>query len=156
VPDPDEAAALVHRLAGEQAVARGHRLLDPRALEEAAAAEGVGHDRFLAAVLALAGERMVNVHTFASSLITLLRLTEDGFRHVLTTTRGDLDAVRRRLLDTLRAEAASESPGWTVDLAGVLGEPRLVVEVLLDELRDQGRLVFTNAPGGRFRIHRFG
>ncbi len=59
----------------------------------------------------------------------------------------------RRLINTLRAKAP---PGTAVDLAGALGEPRLVVEVLLDGLRDEGRVVFTNVPGGLFRIHRFG
>ncbi len=88
----DAAALIVHRLAGEQALARGHRLLDPLALEEAATGEGVGRDRFLAAVLVLADRRVVDVHTFAGALITLLRLTEDGFRAHLAATRNDLDA----------------------------------------------------------------
>ncbi len=148
----DATALLVQRLAGGQALARGHRLLDPLALEEAATGEGVDHDRFLAAVLVLAGRRVVNVHTVAGSLITLLRLTEDGFRAHLAATRSDLDAVCQRLVDTLRAKPL----GAAVDLAEALGEPRLVVEVLLDGLRDEGRVVFTNVPGGLFRIHRFG
>ncbi|MGI8686682.1 MAG: hypothetical protein ACR2MO_16595 [Acidimicrobiales bacterium] len=154
----DEAGAgLVHKLAGEQALARGHRLLDPLALEAAAAGVGVDSDRFLAAILALAGARVVNVHTFGpSSLITLLRLTEDGFVRHLTATRSDLDAVRGRVLDALRAQAGGSGLGQAVDLAGALGEPTLLVEVLLDELRGQGRLVFTNVAGGRFRIHRMG
>lgn len=149
-------AGLVHRLAGEQAVARGHRLLDPAALEAAAAAEGVDRDAFLAALLALAGGRIVNVHTFGGSLVTLLRLTEDGFVAHLTATRGDLHKVRSRVADAVRAMADAGRLDQAVDLASDLGEPKLVVEVLLDELRNQGRLVFTNIPGGRFRIHRVG
>lgn len=152
----ESAAALVHRLAGEQALARGHRLLDPRALEAACAAAGLDHDAFLAAAKALAEQRTMNVRTFGPSLINLVRLTEDGFRQHLVATRSDLDAVRRRLLDTLGDIAAQNRLGEAIDLAGMLGEAKLVVEVLLDDLRDSGEVVFTPVSGGRVRIHRVG
>ncbi len=155
-PAGESAVALVHRLAGEQALARGHRLLDPRALEAACACEGLSQDGLLEAAKALAEQRIMNVRTFGPSLINLLRLTEDGFRQHLVATRSDIDVVRGRLLDALREEAAQERLGEAFDMAGALAEPPLLVEVLLDELRDRGEVVFTPIPGGRVRIHRVG
>lgn len=148
--------ALVHRLAGEQALARGHRLLDPRALEAACAAAGLDHDGFLDAAKALAEQRVMNVRTFGPSLVNLVRLTEDGFRQHLVATRSDIDDVRRRLLGALGEEAAQNRLGEALDLAGRLHEPKLLVEVLLDELRDRGEVVFTPITGGRVRVHRVG
>ena len=152
----DGPLALVHRLAGEQALARGHRLLDPQALETTCAAAGLDHDGFLRAAKALADQRVLNVRTFGPSLITLVRLTEDGFRQHLVATRSDIDAVRLRLLDALGEEAAQNRLGEALDLAGRLNQPKLLVEVLLDELRDRGEVVFTPITGGRVRIHRVG
>lgn len=148
--------ALVHRLAGEQALARGHRLLDARALEAACAAVGVGHDEFIAAARALGDDDVVNVRTFGPSLVALLRLTERGFMDHLTATRSDLDAVRGRVASTLRAEAVAGRLGEALDLAAALGEAPLLAEVLLDELRTSGQVVFTPIPGHRVRIHRVG
>ena len=155
-PAGETATALVHRLAGQQALARGHRLLDPRALEAACARDGLGHDGFFEAATALAEQRILNVRTFGPSLINLLRLTEDGFRQHLVATRSDIDGLRGRILDALREEAAQKRLGEALALAGALGEPALLVEVLLDELRDRGEVVFTPIPGGRVRIHRVG
>lgn len=150
------ADALVHRLAGEQALQRGHRLLDPVALEHAAGAAGLDRERFLAAVGHLAATGDVDVHLFGPSLVRLLRLTEVGLvRHLLTTYR-DLDQVRARVLATIRAERDAGRLGEALDLAGMVGAPPLLVEVLLDQLRDRGDVVFTPLRGGKVRLHRVG
>lgn len=145
-------AALVHRLAAEQALASGHRLLDPVRL---AAAAGLGPDRFHAAVAALVAGRVLDAHTFGS-LVTLARLTEAGLRAHLAATRPDLDGVRRRLAGLVEAEAAAGRLRRPLDLPGAVGEPALLVETLLDERRDAGDLVFSPAAGGRFVLHRVG
>lgn len=41
-----------------------------------------------------------------------------------------------------------------VDLAGALGLPQLVVEVALEDLRREGRVVSSRAIGGRVWVHR--
>ena len=148
--------ALVHRLAGEQALDRGHRLLDPRALEQTCAASGVDHDDFIEAVRAMGDDGTVNVRFFGPSLVNILRITVPGLLRHLEATRSDLDQVRATVAAALNAQAADGRLGDAVDLAGLLGEPYLLVETLLDELRDQGQLVYTPLSGGRVRLHRVG
>ena len=58
--------------------------------------------------------------------------------------------------DALRAEAAAGRLGEAVDLAAAVGEPSLVVEVVLEELRRGGNLVYHPVPGRRVRVHRVG
>jgi hypothetical protein len=41
-----------------------------------------------------------------------------------------------------------------VPLAAQVGEPPLLVECLLDAMVNQRRLVYSKAPGRRFRVHR--
>lgn len=113
------------------------------------------HDAFIAALRDLSAAGTVNVRIFGSS-VNILRLTEEGLAQHLAATRSDLEAVRFRILAALRAEADGGRLGHPVDLAAVLGEPYLLVETVLDDLRDQGELVFTPITGGRVRLHRVG
>lgn len=147
---------LVLRIAGEQAIAKGHRLLDPRSLADACGADGLTNEEYLAAIQALAEQRVINVHLFRGVSITLLRLTENGFALHLQASRTDLDAVRARVGTALETTVSEGQLGTVIDLAGALGEPPLVVETLLDELRDRGDLVFSLVAGRRVRIHRVG
>lgn len=147
--------AVVHRLAGEQALAAGHRLLDGRPLEAACAEAGVDHDAFITALHELSATGVVNVRIFGSS-VNILRLTEEGLAQHLGATRDDLAAVRARIMAALRAEADAGRLGQPLDLATQLGEPYLLVETVLDELRNRGELVFTPISGRRVRLHRVG
>ena len=151
-PDP---TATVHRLAAEQALAVGHRLLDGRPLEAACAAAGVDHDAFIASLQDLSAAGTVNVRIFGSS-VNILRITEEGLAQHLAATRGDLDAVRARIRAALQVEADGGRLGQPLDLASLLDEPYLLVETVLDDLRDRGELVFTPLTGGRVRLHRVG
>lgn len=148
--------AEVLRLAGEQALARGHRLLDPATLESAWAAAGVEREAALDALQALAREGLMNVRMFGASLVALVRLTETGLASHLEATRPDLDDVRRRVRDALRAQEAAGRLGEAVDLAGAVGEPALVVEFVLEEMRREGSVVYNPATTGRVRVHRVG
>ena len=152
----DTPRAVVHRLAGEQALDRGHRLLDPRALEQSSAANGVDHDAFIEAVRVLGDDGTVNVRFFGPSLVNILRITVPGLLRHLETTRSDLGQVREAVAAAVRAQAAEGRLGEAVDLPALLGEPYLLVETLLDERRDRGELVYTPLPGGRVRLHRVG
>lgn len=154
-PGPTRVETRVHRLAFEQAVARGHRLLDPRALEAVCAEEGLDHDHLLDAARSLAERRVLQLRT-AGPLIALLRLTEEGFMGELLATHGDIDALHHRIMDALRAEQHHGRLGEPFDLAGAVDEAPLVVEALLDDLRRRGELVFTPISGHRVRIHRLG
>lgn len=149
------AEAVLLRLASEQAVARGHRLLDPAAMEAAWEVAGVGRDDALDALRSLAAQKAVNLRLFGAS-IALLRLTEEGLGRYLETARPDLDDVRARVHDALRAEEGAGRLGEAVDLAAAVGEPSLVVEVVLEELRRGGNLVYNPVPGRRVRVHRVG
>lgn len=152
----DADGAAVHRLAGEQALARGHRLLDADTLEAACAAAGIDRDRLAGAARRLAARQVLDVHFFGPSRITLVRLTTPGLAAHLEATRRDLDDLRRQVRAAVARAAAGGHLGTPLDLAAALGQPSLLVEVLLDELRDGGDLVFTPTTGGRVLLHRVG
>lgn len=147
-------AATVLRRAGVQAVAAGRTFLDHDALGRACDDDGLGHEEVFAALLELEERGLVNMHFVEPSGITLLRLTDRGIRSYLADTRPDLDDVRARMLTALQDEAVRWQGGEAVDLAGALGEPPLVVEVLMEDLRQDGGVVFSKAFGGRLRVHR--
>jgi hypothetical protein len=149
-------AAAVLRRAGEQAVAAGRTFLDHDALERSCGVDGLDHDEVFAALQELADTGLVNMHFVEPSRITLLRLSDRGIRSYLTDVRPDLDDVRARMLAALRDETVPWQDGRAVDLAGALGEPPLVVEVLMEDLRRDGGVVFSKAFGGRLRVHRLG
>ncbi|HET7489217.1 MAG TPA: hypothetical protein VFJ85_14900 [Acidimicrobiales bacterium] len=148
------ADTVVLRRAGEQAVAAGHAFLDHEALERACAADGLGHERVFAALRALDTARLVDVRFVAPSRVTLLRLTDRGVRVALDGTGHDLVDVRRRLVRALTDGEVDWRAGATVDLRAALGVPALVSEVALEDLRKEGRVVFSRAIGGGVRIHR--
>jgi hypothetical protein len=57
--------------------------------------------------------------------------------------------------DERLAEAATSAAGQgPVPLADQLGEPALLVEVLLEQWAHERRVVYSKAPGRRFRIHK--
>ena len=82
--------------------------------------------------------------------IVLLALTNAGLLHHLAATRADLPAVEAQLGRAATA-AAGQGP---VDLSAAVGEPRLLVECLLDTWVAERRLTYSTAPGRRFRVHR--
>lgn len=153
---PEATGRLLLRLAGEQALARGHRLLDPVALERAWTAAGIGRDTALEALEDLAGDGLFDIRLFGPSLIALLRLTEEGLARHLESTRPDLDDVRGRVAGALRAEEAAGRLGEAVDLAAATGEPALAVEFVLEEMRRAGSLVYNPSTAGHVRVHRVG
>ena len=152
MPPGDE--VLVLRRAGEQALAAGHTLLDPDALIGACRPDGLSGKDVFAALRSLSTDRLVDLHFVGPSRVTLLRLTAGGVRRHLGLARPDLADVRRRVLDALEGGGVAWQDGATVDLAGAVGEPALLVEVVMEDLRQEGRVVFSPAPGQRLRVHR--
>jgi hypothetical protein len=153
-PGTGSPAATVLRRAGQQAVAAGRTFLDHQALERACLDEGIDHDGFFASLLALRDARLVDLHFVEPSRVTLLRLTDDGIRSHLAGAGPDVGDVCRRVVAALRDEAVSWRGGAPVDLAAAVGEPPLVVEVAMEDLRREGAVVFSRAFGGRLRVHR--
>lgn len=141
--------------AGEQALASGHSFLDHEALEHRCRADALGHDELFASLRSLERAGLVDMHFVQPSRVTLLRLTDRGIRRYLAATRPDLAEVRRRLLAVLAAWVGSDRAGAAVDMARAVEEPILVVEVLMEDLQREGRLIFSRAIGGRVRVHRF-
>lgn len=146
--------AMVLQRAGEQALASGHTFLDHEALEGACRADGLGHDEVFASLRSLAGAALVEMHFVEPSRITLLRLTDGGIRYYLAEARPELAEVRRWLVDALRRGGVSWRGGEAVDLAASVKEPPLLVEVIMEDLQREGRVIFSRATGGRIRIHR--
>lgn len=148
-PDTSPADAVL-AVVMELALATGRRIVDPLDAEAACAGAGIGHDQWFAAVAELRAQGLVALQTAPPSQVVLLAATTAGiFRH-LRATRPDLEAVRRRLADLVSEVERNRA----VALADMLGEPPLLVECLLDIWVTQRRLVYSAAPGRRFRIHR--
>jgi len=144
--DADEVLAAVAAIA----LATGTRMVEPAAAERAAAARGVGHDRWFAAAVDLKGRDLIALQTAEPSHVVLLAVTNAGLQRHLAATCTDLADVRRRV----EAAAVAAAGQGAVDLADALGEPPLLVECLLDHLVNRRRLVYSKAPGRRFRIHK--
>ena len=153
-PEPADAAVL--RLAGAQALAQGHRMLDPAALVAAAGAEGLGHDAVVAALRALRDDGSVNVRFYGDSIVAILRLTEAGVDRWLAAERWPMDQVERDVVAALQAEAVAGRLGDELDLAAAVGQPPLVVDTVLERLRRRGQVVYNPVRGQRVRVHRIG
>ena len=142
------------RLAGRQAVAAGHRLLDPRRLEREAAGTGAGAEAFAAAVSELVDARRADARLSPSGKVAMMRLSEAGLRHHLEAEGTPVARVVPRVVAALRTDEAGWAGNRAVDLAAAVGEPPLVVEAALEDLAARRLVVFSRAPGGRVRIHR--
>ena len=147
-------AATVLRLAGEQALTTGRSFLDHGSLERACLAGGLAHDDVFTGLRALVAARLADMHFVPPSRVTLLRLTDGAIRRCLADARPDLADVRRRVVAALGDGSLDWKGGEPVDLAGAVAEPPLLVEVVMEDLRDEGRVVFSRATGGRLRVHR--
>jgi hypothetical protein len=134
----------------ERALETGRRILDPLAAEAACAERGVDHDAWFAAVGALRRRGVVALQTAPPSQVVLLAATNSGVLAHARSTRPDLGAVVDRLGEAVRAVPTNHAVG----LAEMVGEPALLVECLLDSWVTEGRIVYSLAPGRRFRIHR--
>ena len=147
----DARTEAVLAVAAELALATGTRMVEPADLEHRAATEhGLDHDRLFAALVDLRTRHLVQLASAEPSQVVLVALTNAGLLHHLRATRSDLDGVEARLL-----QAAAEAAGQgAVPLADQLGEPPLLVECILDALVNRRRVLYSTAPGRRFRIHR--
>lgn len=137
-------------MAAAQALARGTRMLEPHEVAAACAAQGVDHHVYVSALRALKQDDLVALQVAEPSTIVLLAVTNKGLGRHLRTTRPDLPDVARRLWQVV-ADAAGQGPQ---PLDEQVGEPALLVEWLLDRWVNERRLLYSKAPGRRFRIHR--
>ncbi|HVM15508.1 MAG TPA: hypothetical protein VM287_14430 [Egibacteraceae bacterium] len=137
-------------LAVELALARGTRMVEPVALEEAAAADGIDHDGCVALLRALRDGGLLQLALSPSRQVVLVALTDAGVLRWAEEARPDLVGVRSRLA-AAAAAAVGQGP---VDLAATVGEPPLLVECVLDQWVRERRVVYSKAPGRRFRVHR--
>jgi hypothetical protein len=143
------AAELVLRVAAGQAVVAGHRFLDHTALRQGCEDNGVPHDAWFAALIALREQGLVQMRDY-DGRVALLQLTPAGLWAAVTAARDDLDTLTERLLKTVRGADAHA----TLALGAALGESPLLVEALLDQLVAQGRIVYSRLGTDAFRIHR--
>ena len=139
-------------IAAELALAGGTRMVDPPALEERCGAAGIDHVACLSALLDLNGKGLLQLATARSSQIVLVALTDAGVLRHAEEVRPDFDEVRARVATAARAAVGRGA----VDLATEVGEPALLVECLLDRWVRERKVVYSKAPGRRFRIHRYG
>ncbi len=133
----------------ELALSTGRRIVDPLAAEAACLERGVGHDQWFSTVLALKADGSIALKTAPPSQVVLLAATNAGILRHLETAGADLGAVRQRLKSRLQQAPRNEP----LDLAAEVDAPALLVECLLDGWVDQRLLVYSAAPGRRFRIH---
>lgn len=140
----------VLRVAAELALARGTRMVEPWSLEDACRADGIGHVEVLSALMAANAEGLVQLAVARSTQIVLVALTDAGVLRHAESSRPDMEAVRDRIATAARGAVGRGA----VDLAAEVGEPSLLVECVLDQWVRERRVVYSKAPGRRFRIHR--
>ena len=144
------AADEVLGIAGDQALAAGHRMIDNVALREACEGAGMSHDDWFGGLVELRAQGLVQMRDYDGG-VALLQLTTAGLWAHLTRSRPDLADVTERLLDVLDAV----EPNVVVALGHDLGESPLLVEGILDHLAGRRLVVFSRTGADNFRIHRF-
>ncbi|MFP5318941.1 MAG: hypothetical protein ACLGI2_11700 [Acidimicrobiia bacterium] len=138
-------------VAADLALATGTRMVEPAALEAGCARRGIDHDDCYAALVRLREDGLLQLAASPSTQIVLVALTDAGVLRYAAEVRPDMDQVRAQI-----ASAAAAAVGrGAVDLAAEVGEPPLLVECVLDQWVRERRVVYSKAPGRRFRIHRF-
>jgi hypothetical protein len=140
----------VLRLAGNQALAAGHKMLDAAAVKAACEAAGMSHDEWFGGLVELRDQKLVQMRDYDGK-VALLALTQPGVWAYVTKARPDLADVTERLLDVLDGVEANVA----VPLGAELGESPLLVEALLDHLAGRRLVIFSRVGADSFRIHRF-
>ena len=137
-------------LAGHQALAAGHKMLDAAAVKAACEDAGMSHDQWFGGLVELREQKLVQMRDYDGK-VALLALTQPGVWAYVTKARPDLADVTERLLDILDGVEANVA----VPLGAELGESPLLVEALLDHLAGRRMVVFSRVGADSFRIHRF-
>ncbi len=140
----------VLHVAGDQALAAGHKMIDHVALKAACESAGMSHDEWFAGLVELRERKLVQMRDYDGK-VALLALTQPGLWAYATMARADLADVTERLLDILDGVEANVA----VPLGAELGESPLLVEALLDHLAGRRLVVFSRIGADSFRIHRF-
>ena len=137
-------------LAGHQALAAGHKMLDHVALRHACEAAGMRHDEWFGGLVQLREQKLVQMRDYDGK-VALLALTQPGLWAYVTKARADLADVTERLLDILDGVEANVA----VPLGAQVGESPLLVEAVLDHLAGRRLVIFSRVGADSFRIHRF-
>ena len=137
-------------LAGHQALAAGHKMIDHVALKAACEAAGMSHDEWFGGLVELRDQKLIQMRDYDGK-IALLALTQPGLWAYATKARADLADVTERLLDILDGT----EPNVAVALGAELGESPLLVEALRDHLAGRRLVVCSRTGADNFRIHRF-
>jgi len=140
----------VLRIAGEQAMAAGHKMLDHAALTATCEGAGLTHDEWFGGLVELRAQKLVQMRDYDGQ-VALLQLTQAGLWAYVTRNRADLADVTERLLDVLDGVEANIA----LPLGADLGVSPLLVEAVLDHLAGRRMVVFSRAGADSFRIHRF-
>jgi len=140
----------VIRIAGDHALAAGHKMLDHVALTRACEAQGLTHDEWFGGLVELREQKFVQMRDYDGK-VALLALTQLGLWAYATRFRPDLADVTERLLDVLDGV----EPNVALPLGAELGESPLLVEAVLDHLAGRRLVIFSRVGADSFRIHRF-
>lgn len=144
------AADDVLRVAGDQALVAGHKMLDHVALKRACEANGMAHDEWFGGLVQLRDRKHVQMRDYDGQ-VALLQLTPTGLWAYATSARADLADVTDRLLDLLDGA----EPNVALTLGADIGESPLLVEAVLDHLAGRRLVVYSRSGRDSFRIHRF-
>lgn len=147
------ADSVVLSLAADQAIASGHRLLDSPRLVDACAKADIGTDACIESISALGHADLLEVELAEPISHTRLEITNQGLATFLEATRADLGALRKQIVAALINRPDKDAPVEGSDLVEATGEPALVVELLLDQLRDRGLITLAKYIGGRMSVH---
>ncbi len=140
----------VLKVAGNQALVAGHKMLDHVALKEACEAQGLSHEEWFGGLVELREQKLVQMRDYDGK-VALVALTQPGLWAYATRFRADLADVTERLLDVLDGV----EPSIALSLGAELGESPLLVEAILDHLVGRRLVIFSRVGADSFRIHRF-
>ena len=141
---------IVLRVAGDQAMGAGHKMLDAAAVTTACAGAGLTSDEWFAGLVELREQKLVQMRDYDGN-VAMLALTQAGVWSYVTRNRPDLADVTERLLDILDGAESNIA----LPLGADLGESPLLVEAVLDHLAGRRMVVFSRVGADSFRIHRF-
>ena len=137
----------------EGAVAQGHRIIAVRQLLKQVESDGISRETAIDSLLALGNAGYMDVMIRRPATVSNAKVTNRGLLAVLEATRPDLEDVNRRLIAEL--VNSSEAPGAIdgADLVASIGEPQLIVEVLLDGLASRDLVKVGKSIGNALRVH---
>lgn len=140
-------------LAAEQAIESGSRFLDVPALRAAAERLGISDDGFNESLEAIGRANYADVkQQFGGAFRVSIEWI--GLQAYVVASRPDFGSTQQAIVAALLNGAGPQPSIDMADILNVIGVPRLLVELVLEQLQKQGLITFRRYAGNTLRVHR--